>query len=106
MLHVRMKNKISKEYLRGVRKVAVSKLNGGNLIQGINIWAVSLISYAGGIMNRTKKALKDLDIGTTKILMMNRALNPRDCAARLYIQWTEGVRGLISAEDCFGQARM
>ena len=35
-LHDTMKKKIVKEYLRRVRKVAQSKLNGGNLIRAIN----------------------------------------------------------------------
>ena len=49
MLHRQMKEKIKKEYLRRVRKVAQSKLNGGKL-RGIITWAVSLIRYAGGII--------------------------------------------------------
>ena len=53
MLHRQMKEKIKKEYLRHVRKVAQSKLNGGNLIQAINTWAVSLIR--GGIIEWTKQ---------------------------------------------------
>ena len=48
MLHDTMKTKIGKEYLRRVRKVAQSKLNGGNLIRAINTWAVSLVRYSGG----------------------------------------------------------
>ena len=49
MLHKQMEEKIKKEYLRCVGKVALSKLNGGNLIQAaINTWAVSLVRYAGG----------------------------------------------------------
>ena len=37
-----MKLKVSKEYFRSLKKVLKSKLNGGNLVQGVNIWAVSL----------------------------------------------------------------
>ena len=40
MLLRQMKEKTKKEYLRRVRKVAQTKLNGGNLIQAINTWAV------------------------------------------------------------------
>ena len=36
-----MKLKVSKEYFRRLRKVLKSKLNGGNLVQGVNTWAVS-----------------------------------------------------------------
>ena len=62
VFHDHMKEKVSKEYLRRVRKVAGSKLNGGNLMQGINTWAVYLLRYAGGIINWSKEELKDIDI--------------------------------------------
>ena len=35
-----MKENITKEYKRRVRKVLETKLNGENMIKGINIWAV------------------------------------------------------------------
>ena len=98
MLHSQIKEKVSKEYLKRVRKLGKSKLNGRNLIQSINTWAVSLIRYAGGIINWTKKELRDLVTRTRKTLTMNRALNSRDCAARLYVPRAEGVRDLISVE--------
>ena len=55
-----------------------------------------MIRYAGGIINWAKKELKNLDTRTRKTLTMNRALNPRDCVARLYVPRAEGGRGLIS----------
>ena len=41
--YTKMKEKVKTEYLRRVRKVLETKLNGGNIIKGINIWAVSLL---------------------------------------------------------------
>ena len=41
--YMEMKEKVKIEYLRRVRKVLETKLNGGNIIKGINIWAVSLL---------------------------------------------------------------
>ena len=41
-LEEEMKLKVSTEYFRRLRKVLKSKLNGGNLVQGVNTWAVSL----------------------------------------------------------------
>ena len=35
-----MKLNVSKEYIRRIRKVLKSKLNGGNLVHGVNTWAV------------------------------------------------------------------
>ena len=79
MLHRQMKEKIKKEYLGRIIKVTQSKLNGGDLIQAINTWAVSLIkSYVmfmfikvmlldmlGGIIEWTKQELKELDRRTS-----------------------------------------
>ena len=37
-----MKLKVSKEYFRRLKKVLKSKLNRGNLVQGVNIWTVNV----------------------------------------------------------------
>ncbi|XP_068704584.1 uncharacterized protein [Montipora foliosa] len=105
MLHRQMKEKIKKENLRCVRKVAQTKLNGGNLMQAINTWAVSFIRYAGGLIEWTKQELKELDRRTTKLLTMNGGLYPRDCIARIYVPRKHSGRGLISVEDCINQTR-
>ena len=49
-----MKLKVSKEYFRRLRKVLKSKLNGGNLDQGVNTWAVSLLRYSAAIISWRK----------------------------------------------------
>ena len=41
-LEEKMKLNVSKEYIRRIRRVLKSKLNGGNLVCGVNTWAVSL----------------------------------------------------------------
>ena len=66
MVHDTMKKNIVKEYLRRVRKVAQSKLNGGNLIRAINTWVVSLVRYSGGIVDWKKQELRDVDSRTRK----------------------------------------
>ena len=45
-LEEKMKLKLSKEYVRRLRKVLKSKLNGGNLVRGVNTWTVSLLRYS------------------------------------------------------------
>ena len=37
---------VTKEYIRRLRKVLISKLNGRNLVCGVNTWAVSLLRYS------------------------------------------------------------
>ena len=39
-----MKLNVLKEYIRRLRKVLKSKLNGGKLVRGVNTLAVSLLS--------------------------------------------------------------
>ena len=43
VLEEKMKLNVSKEYIRRLRKVLQSKLNGENLVRGVNIRAVSLL---------------------------------------------------------------
>ena len=41
-----MKLNVSKEYIRRLRKVLKSTLNGGNLVRGLNTWTVCLLRYS------------------------------------------------------------
>ena len=95
-----MKDKIKGEYCRRVRLLAKSKLYGGNMVKGINAWGVSVLHYTAGIIEWTKKELKEMDIKTRKILTMAGAFHMRGDVDRLYIQRKNGGRGLISVEDC------
>ena len=42
-LEEKMKLNVSKEYIKILRKILKSKLNGGDLVSGVNTWAVSLL---------------------------------------------------------------
>ena len=44
----KMKDQIKKQYIRRVRNVLKSKLNGGNIILAINSRAVSIVRYGAG----------------------------------------------------------
>ncbi|KAJ7338939.1 hypothetical protein JRQ81_012841 [Phrynocephalus forsythii] len=59
--HKEVKNKVSQEYIRRVRKILKSKLNGKNTIQAINTWAIPVLRYTAGIINRTQAELEALD---------------------------------------------
>ena len=49
--HTEMKEMLSKEYFRLIRKILKSSLNAGNTIQVINSRAVSIIRYGAGIVD-------------------------------------------------------
>ena len=60
-LEEKMKLIVSKEYIRRLRKVLKSKLNGGNLVCGVNTWAVSLLRYSATFVSWRKSELHPID---------------------------------------------
>ena len=73
-----MKEQLKKEYIRRVRNVLKSKLNGGNIISGINSRAVSFVRYGAGIIKWTKNELEELDRKTRKLMTMYGAQHPKE----------------------------
>ena len=95
-----MKLNVSKEYIRRLRKVLKSKLNGGNLVCGVNTWAVSLLRYSAAFVSWRKSELDAIDRKTRKLLTTYGALHLKSDVDRLYIPRKEGGGGLISIRDC------
>ena len=99
-LEEKMKLNVSKEYIKRLRKVLKSKLNGGNLVCGVTAWTVSLLRYSAAFVSWRKSELQAIDRKTRKLFTIYGALHPKSDVDRLYIPWKEGGRGLISIEDC------
>ena len=99
-LEEKMKLNVPKEYIRRLRKVLKSKLNGGNLVRGVNAWAVSLLRYSAAFVSWRKSELEAIDGKTRKLFTIYGALHPKLDVDRLYIPRKEGGRGLISIKDC------
>ena len=59
--HTEMKEIITKQYIRRVRKILRSKLKGGNTINVINLRAVAVIRYGTGRIKWTKEELRNVD---------------------------------------------
>ena len=62
-----------------------SKLNGGNVINAINIWAVAMVCYGTGTINWNKGELDKIDRQTQKLLNMHRSLHSHSSIDRLYL---------------------
>ena len=105
VLHDQMKQNISKEYLRWVRKIAQWKLNGVSLIKAINTCFTCQVCVWGWIVEWRKQDLWGLDIRTKKLLTINGRFHPRDYVPHVYVPRAERGRGLSSVEDCIEQAR-
>ena len=95
-----MKEKVRKEYFRRVKLLSKSKLYGGNLIKGVNVWAVSVVRYTAGILEWSDRELRQMDIKTRKILAMFGVFHIGSSVDRLYRSRKDGGRGLISVIDC------
>ena len=83
-----------------MKKLLRPQLTGGNVIPGMNTWAVGIIRYRAGVLDWTKEELKSIDIKTRKLMTMNGSLHPRGNVGRLYLARKEGGKGLISCEEC------
>ena len=95
-----IKEKVKCEFIRRVKKLLRSQLNRGNIIAGMNAWAVVVIRYAIGMLDWLKENLKSIDIKTKKLMTMNESLHPRGNVDTLYLARKEGERGFISYEEC------
>ena len=80
----KMKLNVSKEYIRRLRKVLKSKLNGGNLVCGVNTWAVSLLRYLAANCE-----LQSIDRKTRKLFTIYGALHRKSDVDRLYLKRKE-----------------
>ena len=83
-LNTKMKDTITAEYIRRVKKLCRSKLNSGNLIIGINAWAASVARYSVGVMDWTVEEVVNMDRKTRRILAINGCLRTESNVARLY----------------------
>ena len=60
-LEQKMKLNVSTEYIRRLRKVLTSKLNGGNLVPGIKTWVESLLRYSAAFLSWRRRELQAID---------------------------------------------
>ena len=97
-----MKDQTKKEYIKKVRKILKSKLNGRNVISAINSRAVAVVRYGAGIIKWTKLELEELDRKTRKLTTIYGAYHPKGDVDRLYMNRSLGGRGLIGVEDWIG----
>ena len=99
ILHQQMKTKTRTEYLRRVKKVLKTGLDGNSTTQAINTWAVPVLRYGAGIVNWPVAELRELDRKTRKLLNLHRAHHSQGDVDRLYVSRKKGGRGLMSIEE-------
>ena len=95
-----MKAKVKHVYLRRLRLLLKSKLNGRNLFLAINSWAVAVIRYSAAFIGWAKNETRELDRHTRRMMSAYHAIHPKSNVQRIYIKRKEGGRGLTSVEEC------
>ena len=95
-----MNLKVCKDYFGRLKKVLKSKLNGGNLVQGVSTWAVSLLRCSAAFISWKKCELQAIDSKARKLFTIYGGLHPKSDVDRLYIPRKDAGRGLIAIEDC------
>ena len=96
----KMKRNVKEVYQKRVKLLMKTCLNGKNLFQALNTWAISVIRYSAAFLDWTKEETKELDRWTRKQLIAGRALHSQSNMMRIYIKRRYGGRGLISVEEC------
>ena len=71
-----MKRKVKEVYQKRVKLLMKTHLNGKNLFQALNTWAISVIRYSAAFLDWTKEETKELERWTRKQLIAGRALHP------------------------------
>ena len=102
MLCKEMKSKVKEVYLRRLKLLLKTRLNGKNLFQAINSWAVAVVRYSAAFVNWTQDEMKQLDRDTRQLLIKYGALHKKSNVMRVYIRRKNGGRGLIGIEECVG----
>ena len=95
---VEMKEKMWKEYLKRTRHLLGTKLCSRNLNKGINTSTVHFVRYSGPYLKWTRKELKQMDQRTRKLIIIHKALHPKDYVDRLHVSIKAGGRGFTSTE--------
>ena len=83
--HTEMKEKVKIECSRKVRMVLEANLNDGNIIKGINTWAVSLLRCPAAFIDWNGAELTQLNRRTRKLITIHNPLHPKSNVDHLYI---------------------
>ena len=90
--HHKLKEKFKTEHYRRVRKILETKLNGGNIITGINTWVISLRRYSVSFLDWIGAELEQMDRRTRNLMTMHQVLNLKSDKVRIYLSRKEGGR--------------
>ena len=80
-----IKKRLIREYRRRLKQCLMTKLNAGNLVRIINMYAVPIFSFSFGVIPWKKQELVVADRVTRKMLTIYRYHHPKASFERLYL---------------------
>ena len=96
--HATMKQKLKKELVRRTRLTLKTELNSKIRITEINTLAIPVITYSFNIIDWNLSEVKRLDIKVRKMMTTHSMHHPKADIYRLYLQRSNGGRGLNQLE--------
>ena len=99
--HSHIKEKIREEYHRRIRLVTNSELNAANRIDAMNTFAVPAVTCSVNVIDWIGQELQRIDRKTHKIMTAERMHHPKADKDRMYVNRSEGGRGLIQLETTY-----
>ena len=97
----KMKNDMKNEYFTRLKKILKTELNGKNLIDAMNAYAVPALSYGFAALDWSITELQEIDTNTRNLLKLNHAMHKQSNVERLYLPRKDGGRGLQNVTNLY-----
>ena len=95
------KERITKEYLKRIKKIWSSELNSLNKVIAHNTFAVPVLAPTFSILDWTRSELSEIDVRTRKLMSMTRSVHVNSDVDMLYLSRRNGERGLQNITEVY-----
>ena len=86
------KERVTKEYLKRIKKIWSSELNSLNKVIAHNTFAVPVLAPTFGILDWARSELSEIDVRTRKLMSMTGSFHVNSDVDRLYLSRRNGGR--------------
>ena len=92
--HGKMKEKLSKEFMKRVKLILKSELHPKNKITALRTLAIPVLTYSFGVVDWNQRDLNKLDGNIRKMLHAHKLMYKNQCQPRMYISRNDGGMGV------------
>jgi hypothetical protein len=94
--HKHIKNTLKKTFIKRVDALLKTQLNGKNIINAINTYAIPLLIYSFGVIKWAQMDLTNIQTKINMLLTKHHMHHPKSATERLTLSRKEGGRGLTT----------